>query len=266
MARKRMFDSEIINQDSFFDLSLEAKALYFLLGMGADDEGFIAPKKILKLHSVQEKNLNELISSNFIIQFKSGIIVIVDWKRNNYLNQARVVDTIYQDEKKQLRFDENALKYTCLTNVKQMLNQNRIEENSTDKNRKEENRIEIVKKNSFNNSKLVEEFERLWNLYPNKRSKNKALNYYIASRSKGTTYEDVENGLYNYLDYITREKIEPKFIKHGSTWFFQECWKDEYLVKPKSLKDISISEINEAVKIEKEKKGEIISNDRIRIF
>ena len=39
MARKRMFDYEIINQDSFFDLSMEAMAIYFLLGMHADDEG-----------------------------------------------------------------------------------------------------------------------------------------------------------------------------------------------------------------------------------
>ena len=37
MARKRMFDSALINQDNFYDLPMEAKALYFLLGMEADD-------------------------------------------------------------------------------------------------------------------------------------------------------------------------------------------------------------------------------------
>ena len=50
MARKRMFDTEIINQDRFLDLSIEAKAIYFLLGMNADDEGFVSSKRILKLY------------------------------------------------------------------------------------------------------------------------------------------------------------------------------------------------------------------------
>ena len=38
MASKRMFDKSIIENDWFMDLSMAAKALYFLLGMEADDE------------------------------------------------------------------------------------------------------------------------------------------------------------------------------------------------------------------------------------
>jgi hypothetical protein len=57
MTRKRMFDSEIISQDRFIDLSLEAKVLYFLLGMEADDEGFLSPKKILRIHDGTDEML-----------------------------------------------------------------------------------------------------------------------------------------------------------------------------------------------------------------
>ena len=32
----------------------------------------------------------------------------------------------------------------------------------------------------------------------------------------------------NYLDYIKAKKIEPQFIKQGSTWFNGEHWNDEY--------------------------------------
>ena len=83
MARKRMFDSEIINRDDFLELSLEAKAIYFLLGIFADDEGFISPKKILKLYGGNDSMLYELIKSEFIIQFESGVVLITDWNINN---------------------------------------------------------------------------------------------------------------------------------------------------------------------------------------
>ena len=43
MAQKRMFDKAIIDTDKFMDLPMSTKALYFLLGMEADDEGFVSP-------------------------------------------------------------------------------------------------------------------------------------------------------------------------------------------------------------------------------
>lgn len=133
MARKRMFDSEIINQDSFLELSMESKALYFLLGMEADDEGFVSYKKVLRLYGGTEDSLKLLIIKKYIIPFKSGVVVITDWKRNNYLDKNRIKETIYQIEKSLLIFNEQTERYELkegLTEVKQMLNQNSIEENS----------------------------------------------------------------------------------------------------------------------------------------
>mgnify|MGYP002710975918 CR=1 FL=1 len=144
MARKRMFDLEIVNQDSFLDLPMEAKALYFLLGMEADDEGFVAPKKVIRLYGGTTDSLKILIAKNFIIPFSTGVIVITDWKRNNYLDKKRVKETIYQAEKSQISYNEKTEKYECLTNVKQMLNENRIEENRIEEYRGEECRGEEI--------------------------------------------------------------------------------------------------------------------------
>ncbi len=157
MARKRMFDNEIISQDSFVDLPSEAKALYFLLGMEADDEGFVAPKKILRWHNISLDSLKLLIAKEYLIPFESGVVVITDWKRNNYLDKNRINETIYTEEKKLIAYDEKQMKYyladsvqydsnadipsvkpmlnESLTNVKPMLNQNRIEENRIEENR-----------------------------------------------------------------------------------------------------------------------------------
>ena len=167
MARKRMFDLEVINQDSFFDLPMEAKALYFLLGMEADDEGFVSPKKILRLYGGTEDSLKILAIKEFIIPFKTGVIVITDWKRNNYLDKNRIKETIYQKEKEELQYDEIREKYVlkneCLTNVKPMLNQYSIEENSIEENiieKKENNKKE--KYGNFGRVKLTKnEYQRL---------------------------------------------------------------------------------------------------------
>ena len=137
MARKRMFDLDVINQDSFIDLPMEAIALYFLLGMEADDEGFVNPKRVMKLYGGKEDGIKVLIAKGYLIPFETGVVVITDWKRNNYLQKDRVKPTIYQKEKTQIIFDEIEQKYTmfnkCLTNV-------HIEENSIDKNSIEKNR------------------------------------------------------------------------------------------------------------------------------
>ena len=52
-----MFDKAIIDTDSFMDLPSESKALYFLLGMEADDEGFVSPRRVMKLHNLVVKGL-----------------------------------------------------------------------------------------------------------------------------------------------------------------------------------------------------------------
>ena len=130
MAQKRMFDCEIINQDSFYDLSSDAIAFYFLLGMNADDEGFVNPNKVMKLYSVSIDSLKVLIAKNYVIPFKSGVVVITDWKRNNWLDKRRLKETIYQEEKSLLGYDKIMQKYFCLASAKPSLRENSIVENS----------------------------------------------------------------------------------------------------------------------------------------
>ncbi len=151
MARKRMFDSEIIGQDKFIELPMEAKALYFLLGMEADDEGFVNYKRVLRLYGGMEDSIKILAMKGFIIPFKSGVVVITDWNINNYLDKNRVTKTIYQSEKKQLNFNQITKKYEMLFNplnssVKHSLNKclTSIEENRVEENRVEECRVDDV--------------------------------------------------------------------------------------------------------------------------
>ena len=100
MAQKRMFDRAIIDTDRFMDLPMTAKAMYFLLGMEADDEGFVSYKKVLRIHGGAEDDVKVLIAKNFLISFPTGVVVITDWNTNNWLDTRRIKSTEYQNEKK----------------------------------------------------------------------------------------------------------------------------------------------------------------------
>lgn len=73
-----------------------------------------------------------------------------------------------------------------------------------------------------------EEFEKLWKIYPNKKGKAQALQAYIKARKQGESYEAVENGINSYIQQIHALKTKPEYVKHGSTWFSQNAWNDEY--------------------------------------
>lgn len=110
MARKRMFDIEIVDTDLFLEMPQSTQNLYFHLGMRADDDGFISnPKKIIKGIGANEDDLKILITKKFVIPFESGVIVIRHWKINNYLRKDRYTETLYKDEKRQLIEDENGV-------------------------------------------------------------------------------------------------------------------------------------------------------------
>ena len=88
-------------------------------------------------------------------------------------------------------------------------------------------------KNINKKSKLVEEFEKLWSLYPKKQGKKKALEKYIQCiKNNITNYEIVKQGIINYNRHIEKNKVSSKYIKQGSTWFNQECWNDQYDIEP----------------------------------
>jgi hypothetical protein len=119
MAQKRLFDRAIIETDKFLNISLSAKALYFLLGMEADDEGFVSPNRVMRLYGSELGDLKNLIDTGLVIPFKSGVVVITDWKENNWLDSRRIKPTQYQEELKLLKLDNNKyLLSECLAGAK----------------------------------------------------------------------------------------------------------------------------------------------------
>lgn len=108
MANRRMFSLDVVNTDNFMEMPLTAQALYFHLGMRADDDGFISsPEQIMKAVECKQDDMKILISKGYVIPFESGIVVIRHWKQHNYIQADRYRKTKFTEERKRLELKEN---------------------------------------------------------------------------------------------------------------------------------------------------------------
>lgn len=146
MAQKRMFSNAVIDNDKFLDMPLSAQALYFHLGMKADDDGFVgSPKKVVRAVNCAEDDLRLLISKGFVICFESGVIVITHWNAHNTLKKDRYTKTMYQTEFAQLKIENQTYSLPCgdkvvpkwFQNGSKLEPQIRLDKNREDKNRKD---------------------------------------------------------------------------------------------------------------------------------
>ena len=134
MAQRRMFSLTIVDTDRFLDMPASAQALYFHLGMRADDEGFVSsPRKITTLAGCAADDLKLLSAKGFIIPFKSGVCVIRDWKQSKYIPNDRFKPTVYSKEKAMLSTSENGSYTSCIHDVYSLDTQVRIGKDSTGK-------------------------------------------------------------------------------------------------------------------------------------
>ena len=98
MARRRMFRLDVVDTDKFMDMPPTTQNLYFHLGMRADDDGFVSsPKKVAMICGSCATDLQLLVSNDFIIPFENGVILITDWKANNYLRKDRYTESRFKE-------------------------------------------------------------------------------------------------------------------------------------------------------------------------
>ena len=117
---------------------------------------------------------------------------------------------------------------------------NNTDLNNTNNNNTKDKEIKTIK---ITTGQIEEEFEKVWRIYPKKQGKQKAFEYFKKARKiKKIPYETIENGLYRYIRYLEQQGTDEQYIMHGSTWFGQQKWQDEYILtgikqKPKNINE-----------------------------
>ncbi len=220
MSERRMFAKTIVTSDAFLDMPPTARCLYFTLAMFADDDGFVNnPKSIMRQVGSTTDDMNILIAKKFVLVFESGVIVIKHWKIHNYIRGDRKHETKYAEEMAMLTTDDNGAYTMCQP----------LDGQLTDKCHTEV-RLgkDSIGKDRINKSIVQEEFDKLWSLYPKKQGKQNAYKAYEKARKDGVSYEDVEQGIKAYAEYVKGK--DTQYIKMGSSFFNQRAWQDDWSV------------------------------------
>ena len=173
MANRRMFSLDVVDTDIFLDLPISSQALYFHLGMRADDDGFVSsPKRVTAMIGANQDDLKLLIVKGFVIALEGGVVVIRHWKQNNYIQSDRHKDTVYQNQMAALTVNNGIYEVDtkCIQTVSKMDTQASIDKNSKDKGSKG--------KDSMKPPKRKETY------FPNDESLNQAFLDYLEMRKQ----------------------------------------------------------------------------------
>ena len=106
MADRRSFSRKILESEPFITMSNSAQLLYIHLCLHADNDGFVnAPGLIRRSIGASEEDLQTLLKRNYLIAFRSGVIVIRHWRVHNYIRGDRNRATDYPDEQAMLQIN-----------------------------------------------------------------------------------------------------------------------------------------------------------------
>ena len=149
MAERRMFHVSTVGSDRFMDLPVGAQALYFHLGMQADNDGFVnGPKQVARRLRRPPRELQALVDEGFLLEF-DGIVVLKHWlvantlrsERTKMLNHPNIARQLYITENKEYSLEPQG----DSENLYQMRMRNLADKchlKGKEEKRKEEKRIE----------------------------------------------------------------------------------------------------------------------------
>ncbi len=246
MANKRMFSLDVVDTDRFTDMPASTQALYFHLGMRADDDGVVSsPRGITRRVNCGDDDLRILASKGFIIPFESGVIVVTHWNLlNNKIKSDRYKPTQYREELSRLTQRDGAYylngtrtEPTWNQNGTSLEPQNRIDKNNisisfnpdglngSDSKEKTVSEPVIEPQEKSFDEQTSEDFEKIYAIYPRKQGKAKALKYYrqwVKGRKiGGKTIHLTPRQIYLAVDKYADEQAgkEQQFVKMASTFF-----------------------------------------------
>lgn len=154
MAQRRMFSKTITNSSQFLMMPSSSQNLYFHLGMNADDDGFCEHFSLMRMTDSKPDDLKILQAKGFVSVFDERVLVIKDWKENNYLRSDRYTPSKYLDVyKKELKRLSSGI-----PKVDDMATQVRIGKDRLGEVRKEEDTSET---SSPDIGILIKSFEKL---------------------------------------------------------------------------------------------------------
>jgi adenylate kinase family enzyme len=182
------------------------------------------------------------------LQSKGFIKIQLFYKGNTKIVTKRIISVLHKftDEQNFAHTDEETFAHMdeqsfTRTGEEKFVDSNTISFNNTKSNTNNIKKINKKGQKNSNSAELESEFELLWQKYPRKIGRAKAFQSYIKARNtKKYTFETIEIGLNQYIEYIENQGTDEQYIAHFTTWLNQERFNDDYICtatqkKPKNV-------------------------------
>jgi hypothetical protein len=95
MANRRMFSKTVTASSAFLMMPATSRLLYYDLGMQADDDGFCEHFTVMRMTEAKPDDLKVLEARGFVKVFDDKVLIIRDWKENNYIQADRYTPSKY---------------------------------------------------------------------------------------------------------------------------------------------------------------------------
>lgn len=185
MAQRRMFSKTITNSSRFLMMPLSSQTLYFHLGMNADDDGFCEHFSVMRMIDAKPDDLKILQAKGFVQVFDEQVLVVIDWKENNYLRSDRYTPSkyleIYKKELKLLSKKTIIVDTIGIPEVDKMATQVRLGKDSIGKDKNAKNKFS---QDGADLIKLFEEIDPKNKTYYNNKTERASADFLIQEYGK----------------------------------------------------------------------------------
>lgn len=100
---RRMVNTKILDLDMFLDMPATTRLLYYDLLARADDDGFITPKRVMRMTGASDNDLGVLKLKNFVHAWDDGVIVLLHWREHNHVKSDRYSPSDFYPRLKELK-------------------------------------------------------------------------------------------------------------------------------------------------------------------
>lgn len=98
MAGHRCFSRAVVQSARFLKMPLTTQALYFQLGIDADDDGIVEAFPVIRMVGAAEDDLRVLVTRGFVRILDEDLLTyITDWNENNSIRKDRYHSSVHHD-------------------------------------------------------------------------------------------------------------------------------------------------------------------------
>lgn len=234
-------------------MPISSQALYFHLGMRADDDGIVEAFTTIRMTGCTEDDLRVLVAKGFVQVLNEDLITyITDWTENNKIRADRKMDSIYKDLLLKInpvltdkcQTDDGQMTDICLTNDSQVtpkcqhrLGKDRLGKDRTGKDRlgedlcsesqgafEPEADVALIPLNDGSAWRpLLSDYEEWCRIYPNvdiAREIERMRQWSIGNPTKRKTRRGVRRFVTNWLDR-EQNKVKRQQAVTGADAYYQ---------------------------------------------